>query len=175
MTIARDRIGSDEDDEGDDNEVASADDPSETAVSRDAEKDRCSADSDDETVKTSINANGSCSEVKDDMEWEDIGEDETCEVLSSNGMVEELKGCDYVGNNHSNGGGALTASPAADGVVVGSKQKDSVGDAASIKCTAASGAASPPVLSVNGKHVDDEVGDYCRLSLSKECFNYVIY
>lgn len=38
------RIGSDEDDEGED-EVASADDPSETAVSRDAEKERSSSDS----------------------------------------------------------------------------------------------------------------------------------
>ena len=60
------RIGSDEDDEGDDNEVASADDPSETAVSRDAEKDRCSNDSDDDTDTTlsraSVNTNGSCSE-----------------------------------------------------------------------------------------------------------------
>ena len=62
LTIARDRIGSDEDDEGDDNEVASADDPSETAVSRDAEKDRCSVDSGDDTIKISVNANGSCSE-----------------------------------------------------------------------------------------------------------------
>ena len=99
-------------------------------------------------------------EVKDEMEWEDIGEEECCEV--SNGTVEELND---VGNIHSNGGDDFTVSLTADGVVVASKQnKGSVGDAASIKCM--SGAvSSPSVLPVNGKHVDDKVSGCIRLCL----------